>query len=206
MSLERKSRFVIAWNASASEAQAAPEGIRQTRARTAGGAGCVWISDGHRIYPKAIRQVYRDPLRTGRVGRPRLVPTSGVGLTQVVKHRKGRRVVKVEVCHRFGPAPACPHTVHQERFNGVLRDRPACLTRKTHAFAKRKRTWDTMVGLGIFESNWMRPHTALRQEQSGLPDGRRYLRRSPAMAIGLADHVWTWVEFLTRPVYQQQVG
>jgi hypothetical protein len=203
VSLERKSRFVIAWNASASEAQAAPEVIRQTRARTAEGAGCVWISDGHPIYPKSIRQVYRDPLRTGRVGRPRLVPTPGVGLSQVVKHRKGRRVVKVEVRHRFGPAPSCPHTVHQERFNGVLRDQLACLTRKTHAFAKRERTWEASVGLRIFENNWMRPHNALRQEQPGLPGGRRYLRRSPAMAIGLSDHVWTWTEFLTRSVYQQ---
>jgi hypothetical protein len=202
MSLDRESRFVVAWNASSSEARAAPEVIRQTRARTAEGAGCVWISDGHKIYPKSIRRVYRDPLRSGRVGRPRLVPTPEVGLTQVVKHRKGRRVVKVEIRHCFGPAPSCPHTVHLERLNGVLRDRLACLTRKTHAFAKRRRTWDASVGLGIFENNWMRPHDALRQEQPGLPNGRRFLQRSPAMAVGLTDHVWEWTEFLTRSVYQ----
>jgi len=202
VSLERKTRFVIAWKAAASEAQAAPEVIRQTRARTAGRAGCVWISDGHTIYPKTIRRVYRDPVRTGRVGRPRLVRTPGVGLTQVVKHRKGRRVVKVEVRHRFGPAPECPHTVHQERLNGVLRDRLACLTRKTHAFAKRSRTRDAAEGLALFEHNWMRPHPALRQERTGLPGGRRYVRRSPAMAIGLSDHVWSWTEFLTLSVYQ----
>lgn len=201
MSLERSSRFVIAWQAAPSEAQAAPEVIRQTRARTAGRAGCVWISDGHPIYAKTIRRVYRDPVRTGRRGRPRLVHTPDVGLTQVVKHRQGRRVVKVEVHHRFGPVPECPHTVHQERLNGALRDRLACLTRKTHAFAKRRRTWDAAVGLGLFEHNWMRPHQALRQERTSLPGGRRYIRRSPAMAIGLSDHVWSWTEFLTRPVH-----
>jgi len=202
VSLERDSRFAIAWNGSGSEAQAAPRVIEQTRARTRQQAGCVWISDGHAIYPKTIRRVYRNPLRTGRVGRPRLVPTPGVGLTQVVKHRKGRRVVKVEVRHRFGPTPQCPHTVHQERLNGVLRDRLACLTRKTHAFAKQPQTWDAAVTLCLFEHNWMRPHQALRQEQAGLSGGRRYLQRSPAMAIGLTDHVWSWTEFLRLSIYQ----
>lgn len=47
----------------------------------------------------------------------------------------------------YFPAPECPHTLRQERLNGVLRDRLACLTRKTHAFAKRPRTWDAAVGL-----------------------------------------------------------
>ena len=202
MSLERDSRFVVAWQAAASEAQAAPGVVRQTRARTAGQVGCVWISDGHPIYPKMIGRVYRDPVRTGRRGRPRLVRTPGVGLTQVVKHREGRRVVKVEVRHRFGPAPECPHTVHQERLNGALRDRLACLTRKTHAFAKQLKTWDAAVGLGLFEHNWMRPHPALRQKRTDLTDGRRYARRSPAMAIGLSDHVWSWTEFLNYSVYQ----
>lgn len=202
MSLERDSRFVIAWQAAASEAQAAPGVVRQTRARTAGQLGCVWISDGHPIYPKTIGSVYRDPVRTGRRGRPRLVRTPGVGLTQVVKHREGRRVVKVEVRHRFGPAPECPHTVHQERLNGALRDRLACLTRKTHAFAKQLKTWDAAVGFGLFEHNWMRPHPALRQKRTDLTDGRRYAQRSPAMAIGLSDHVWSWTEFLNYSVYQ----
>jgi hypothetical protein len=39
----------------------------------------------------------------------------------------------------------------------VLRDRLACLTRKTHAFAKRELTWDAAVALCLFEHNWMRP-------------------------------------------------
>ena len=30
--------------------------------------------------------------------------------------------------------------------------------------------------------------------------GRRYERRSPAMALGLTDHVWSWDEFLRLPV------
>lgn len=206
MSLERKSRFVLAWSFGACEAQAVPAVVRQTRERTVGRRGCRWISDGHPAYPKAIRRVYRDPVRTGRVGRPRLVRTPGVGLTQVVKERRGRRVVGVYVRHCFGPAPECPYTVRIERLNGVLRDRLGCVTRKTHAFAKDARTWDAAVGLCLFEHNWMRPHCALRQQEDGLPQGRRYMRRSPAMAIGLSGHVWSWTEFLTHRVDQPRRG
>jgi hypothetical protein len=35
-----------------------------------------------------------------------------------------------------------------------------------------------------------------------LPGGRRYRQRTPAMAIGLADHVWSWEEFLSFKCYQ----
>ena len=103
---------------------------------------------------------------------------------------------------------ACPYTVHVERLNGVLRDRLACLTRKTHAFAKTAGTWEAAVTLALFEHNWLRPHPALRQRrpEPSAPGARRYQHRSPAMAIGRANHIWTWEEFLTQPVYPYPKG
>jgi hypothetical protein len=76
-----------------------------------------------------------------------------------------------------------------------LRDRTGALTRKTHAFAKRDATWDALVTLQLFDHNFHRAHRALR-----LPfeDGvRRYQQRSPAMALGLTDHCWSFQELLT---------
>lgn len=199
MSLHRKSRFVVASSFRRSEEEAAPEVVEKTRQRTSGQAGIVWVSDGSGSYEKWVGRVYRDAVRTGRPGRPRLERTPGVGLTQVIKTREGRRVVEVRVRHCFGPEPDLAHTVHVERRNGVLRDRLNCLTRKTHAFAKREATWDAAVELSLFEGNWMRAHPALQVKEEGLPGGRHYRRRSPAMAIGLTDHVWSWTEFLTHP-------
>jgi hypothetical protein len=95
----------------------------------------------------------------------------------------------------LGEAVACPYC---ERLNGVLRDRLNALTRRTHAFAKR----DALVVGCLFEHNWIRPHRALRERVEGLPGGRRYRQRTPAMAIGLTDHVWSWEEFLTFRCYQ----
>jgi hypothetical protein len=83
-----------------------------------------------------------------------------------------------------------------------LRDRLNCLTRKTHAFAKATKTWDAAVILALLERDWLRPHPALREAVLNLPHGQRYRPRTPAMAMGLTDHVWTWQEFLTYRVYQ----
>lgn len=199
LSQDRPTRFIVAWGAGSSEDAVAPQVVAQTRARTAGGRGVPWVSDGRGGYRQAVRRVSRDPVHTGRRGRPPLRPTPGVGLVQAVKQRRGSRVVRVDVRVVAGEPLPCPYTVHVERLNGVLRDRLACLTRKTHAFAKDERTWDAAVGLAVFEHNWLRPHPALRQPHPDLPAPRRYHPRTPAMAIGLTDHRWTWEEFLSHP-------
>ena len=46
--------------------------------------------DGLASYVTAFARVFRDPVRTGRAGRPRLVATAGLLLGQVIKHRAGR--------------------------------------------------------------------------------------------------------------------
>ena len=204
--MDRATRFVVAWAFAGSEDAAAPCVVAQTRRRTAGHGGVPWISDGRAVYRQEVERVYRDAQRLGKRGRPRLVPTAGVGLTQAVKRRCGGKVVGVEVRCVLGSPMDCPYVVHGERLNGVLRDRLNCLTRKTHAFAKRVCLWDAAVVLCVFESNWLRSHRCLRERVDGLSDGCRYRRRGPAMAIGLTDHIWSWEEFLTYRHYHYQKG
>jgi IS1 family transposase len=176
--------------------------VQAPRVRTTGQAGITWISDGWTAYAETITDVYADPVPVASPERvwSILHPTPGLRLTQVVKSRRRRRLVRVAVQATIGTTVDQPDTVHIERFNGVMRDRLACLTRKTPAFAKDARTWDAAVGLAVFEHNWLRPHPALRVALAQPADGRRYLRRTPAMVLGLADHPWSFAEFLTRPV------
>ena len=206
MSVDRPSRFVVAWAFGPRTADLAARVVHTTRARTADGAGIPWISDGWEPYAETIAETYTDPVPAGIRDWCILKPTPGVRLTQSVKHRHGRRLVRVEIRATIGPAVAQPHAVHIERFNGVLRDRLACLTRKTHAFAKNPPTWDAAVTLAIFEHNWLHPQTALRRPFAVPVGGRRYQRRTPAMALGLTDHCWSFVEFLTYPVAHHQRG
>src|SRR3954447_26052521 len=51
--------------------------------------------DGLASYITAFLRVFRDPLRTGRVGRPRLERAPGLLIGQVVKHRAGHRLKEV---------------------------------------------------------------------------------------------------------------
>jgi IS1 family transposase len=194
--VDRQSRFVVAHASGRREEALATEAIRKTHARSRG-RPVGWCSDGWRAYPRAIRRAYRRPvMRTGRRGRPPLRVPEGLSLTQTIKHRDKRgRLLGVEVRATIGAAVERPALVHSERLNGVLRDRLACLTRKTHAFAKNTSTWDALFGLALFEHNWLRAHPALSRPSS-VP-GRCYERRTPAMAIGLTDHCWSWQEFLT---------
>jgi hypothetical protein len=176
--------------------------VRATRVRTAGHVGIAWISDGWAPYAETIADTYCDPIAVSSGGRVWAVlhRTPGVRLTQVVKHRRGRRLDHVEVRATLGAPVDQPHTVHVERFNGVLRDRLGCLARKTHAFAKDPALWDAAVALLLFEQNWLRPHPALRQPVPEPTGHRRYLRRTPAMLLGLADRPWSWLDFLTQPL------
>src|SRR5262249_29681142 len=51
--------------------------------------------DGLASYVTAFRRVFRDPVSTGRAGRPRLRAVPGLLLVQVIKHQERRRVVGV---------------------------------------------------------------------------------------------------------------
>jgi IS1 family transposase len=145
---DRQSRFVVAHASGRRQESLASEAIRKAHARSRG-QPVGWCSDGWRAYPKkAITQAYRQPVRTGRPGRPPLRVPEGVSLTQTIKHRDKRgRLLGVEVHATIGAAGEVeqPVPVHIERLNGVLRDRLACLTRKTHAFAKSTATWDALI-------------------------------------------------------------
>lgn len=109
--------------------------------------------------------------------------------------------LQVEVRAALGDPVPQPHPVHIERHNGVLRDRLAGLTRKTHDFAKCPTIWDAAVGLALFLRNWMATSGALRQPLPQPSGQRSYHDRPPAMVLGLTDHVWSLTEFLTHPVY-----
>ena len=177
--------------------------VAQARART-GGRPFAWCGEGWREYRPVPTRAYRRVVRDGRPGRPpRRVPDD-LALTQRIKHCDPHgRLLSIEVKATIGTLVAPPGTVRVERLNGVLRDRLNALTRKTHAFAKTANTWDALLGLAIFEHNWLRPHPALRRPIVGpaRSQDRRFERRTPAMALGLAERPWTWPEPLRMPVH-----
>ncbi len=188
-------RFVVACWFDASEDEMAAERVWQTRQRTCGQRGVPWASDGRKVYCREVARTDRGPQQERKRGRPRLVSTPGVGLTRVVQRRRKGRVVKVTIRHVTGVAVEFPAIVPIERLNGVWGDRLNCLTRKTHAFAKSSQTWDAAGTVYRFEHNGIRSHPALRELLLESSHGKRYWQRTPAMAMSLSDHQWSWENF-----------
>ena len=67
--------------------------------------------------------------------------------------------------------------------------------RKTYTFSKDWTVHEAMTYFTIYSYNFCWPVRTLRE-----PIGEgRWRKRTPAMAAGLADHVWSISEWITRP-------
>jgi len=166
----------------------------------------IFLTDCWKAYPKALIRVlgrlYR-PRRKGRVGRkpnPRLVAPDHLFYAQVVKIRdRAGRVVEVTSRVAFGGSRrffkqlrlrglgTAIQTAFMERFYGTLRGLVAALRRRTRCLSWSENRHRGRVWLIVSLYNFVIPHKSLRQ-------GR--VKRTPAMALGLADHVWSYPEYI----------
>ena len=163
--------------------------------------------DGLSRYLTAFLRVFRDPVYTGRRGRPRLVLAVGFQLGQVVKQSAKRRVVGVKQRVVEGTAAGIVavlaatgtghglHTAYSERFNATRRSALAPLVRRGRALAHKEETLTAgryLVGCA-YNFGWA--HDSLRVPAAA-GSGRKWQERTPAMAAGLTEHPWTLHELL----------
>jgi transposase-like protein len=109
-------------------------------------------TDGLGSYIRARRETLRDPVPTGKGGRPRLRPWRHVWLAQVVKRDERRRVVaterrmvegtpaRVETLRRRSPGDGVINTASSERLNATCRERLAPRARRCRALARHTLT------------------------------------------------------------------
>jgi hypothetical protein len=82
-----------------------------------------------------------------------------------------------------------------ERQHLTDRHHNARKSRKTYRFSKDWRMHEAMTYLTMYSYNFCWPVRTLRE-----PIGEgAYRKRTPAMAAGLTEHVWSLQEWLTRP-------
>jgi IS1 family transposase len=175
----------------------------------------LFLTDGWKAYPAALLQVvgivYR-PRRRGHVGRkpkPRLVAPKSLLYAQVVKVRNKTGHV-VEVRRRVvygGPRRFSKQlrlrqlgktiqTAFMERWYGTLRGLVAPLRRRTRCLSWSRSRHRGKVWLLVSLYNFVMPHKSLRQGRTS---------RTPAMAIGLTNHVWSYSEYIWLPVHTDPV-
>jgi IS1 family transposase len=175
----------------------------------------MFFTDGWRVYPAALLQVlgviYR-PRRRGKVGRkpkPRLVAPKHLFYAQVVKTRnRAGRVIGVCTQVVFGGPRrfltqmrlrnlgTTIHTAFMERWYGTVRGLIAPLRRRTRCLSRCPSRHKGRLWLVVDLYNFVMPHRSLRQGQQ---------HRTPAMALGLSDHVWTYRDYIWLPVHPDQL-
>ena len=182
-----------------------------------------FFSDGFSCYLAALVEVYHTLKtfpRTGKPGRPKQPikePHPDLVYGQVVKKKhKGRLqalVYRVRCgAKRFEKLGLSISTSLLERLNLTLRHALAPLVRKGGSFCKDRTQMRRRVVLFQAFYNFARPHMSLRVPLSDLEPPAsgliqpKWRHRTPGMAAGLTDHVWTFRELLTakfEPVHNQ---
>ena len=162
------------------------------------------ISDGWGGIDEAMVEVYGGvPEYCGR-GRPPTKKRAGSDwlYLQMVKQRDERgRVTGIKLRVRLGKkseviALLGKSTAYIERSNLTSRLFNGRQVRKTLAFSKDVEAYRAAAGWEDCYYNLVRPHKSLRLPAAdGSP--RKWLPRTPAMAAGLTDHIWTVKELLT---------
>jgi IS1 family transposase len=180
--------------------------------RRTGGRPMFITSDEYKPYIGAVLKAYGEeftpprPRGPGRPPKARLVAPEGLVYATVHKTRRNGRVVDVRPHLVFGtaeelvraletsPVSDRVNTAFIERENGTSRLFNARKARKTYQFSK---DWDIHEGVGWFEIGAYNFCWTVETLTLIASDGTR-TRRSPALAAGLTDHVWTleeWVKF-----------
>ena len=168
--------------------------------------------------------IWHQPQRKGDRGRypkPRLVPPPGLLYAQVVEVRQKGRAIDVRSKVVFGdsdtvearlaqsPVSNTINTSFVERDNLTQRQSNRRLTRRTNAFSKELTWFEKQLWLSMAYYHLVLPHHSLRQElpapepTRGTGSPRRWRPRTPAMAAGTTDHVWTTTELLSYRVPAQ---
>ena len=96
------------------------------------------------------------------------------------------------------PVSTALHTAFVARHHGTDRNRNGRKVRRTACFSKDWQAHNAVTYFTMYSYNFCWPVRTLRVRQTG----GWWHKRTPAMAAGLADHVWSLTEWLTFPVVQ----
>ena len=159
------------------------------------GQPILWAVDGFKAWTTAVLKVFRDPLHTGRRGRPRLVVWADLHIVQVVKQYRHRQVTGIQRRLRHGCLERAQtimlitqvgwgliNTAYVERFNATWRTWLPALTRRTRTPAREATHLEAALFWTGVVYNFCRIHATLAG--------------TPAMAADLTDHVWSIDELL----------
>jgi IS1 family transposase len=211
-------RLVVAVVPGSRSIENAEELVQEVHDRTGGRADVLLTSDELPAYETAIENVYgvpEEPKPSGGPGRPAVRPGREVPAelkyATVHKERQRGRVVAIFTAVVMGTWAAVAgalerssasrtiNTSFLERHHLTDRHHNARKSRKTYRFSKDWRMHEAMTYLTKYSYNFCWPVRTLRERT----DAGGWRKQTPAMAAGLANHVWSFKEWLTFPAIQR---
>ena len=167
--------------------------------------------DGLAAYVSTIKQVFVNPIFTGKPGRPRLRLWHHLCVVQVIKQRdpkqRGRvigvirRIVcgtakQVQTLIKQTQLTKTAHVNYIERLNGTFRARISVLVRRGRGLARQLQTIERAMYLMGCVYNFCTHHRSLRLVLYLPNNRRRWVERTPAMAANITEQVWTVEQLL----------
>lgn len=201
--IEPRTRLRVARGIGKTEPEAAIEVFQTLKRRGHPEALPPTVSDGCGGICEAMVEVYGKVPEYTEMGRPptRKQPEERWQYLQGIKQREKGRVVGIHLRVVYGEkaevlALLPHHTAYVERTHLTSRHFNSRLTRKTLVYSKALKMHRGAAAWEDIVYNLVRRHKILRLEVTKDPH-RRWSPRTPAMAAGLTDHVWTVQELLT---------
>ena len=165
-----------------------------------------FLSDGLSLYAGALLETFGHKItypRSGKRGRPKkpiVIPDENLKYAQVVKVRQGNHLM--QVLHRAVIGQNIdPHTISTsliERQNLTFRQENNRVSRKTIGFSKKIEWLSQQMTLYCTYFNFCRLHRGLTIDNGS---GVR-VKRSPALAAGIIDHVWSVHELFSKKIFK----
>ena len=218
--LEPNSRFILSHVQGKREAEMIRTLLEDTKQRIAPAYQhqIALFTDGLSSYASLFPEIFGIPYQPprqgirGRLPLPRYRIPRQLAHVQIIKHHSGRRLDSIEVRYTHGSKKRIdqalealgfniPNTSYIERRNGTARLMNSSQVRKTMAFSRDKEGkqwlgwWTTTV------YNWCRACRSLQLLLKRAVGRKLYQKRSPAMAIGLANSIFKVSEIIRTPVY-----
>lgn len=184
VAIDQDTRLIVTWLVGTRDERAAHEFTGDLGSRIASERVQI-TTDGHRPYIEAIEAEFGN-----RADYAMLIKEYGrdrAEATEVHQARKysPNKVTSQDVRIISGdPDPARISTSYVERHNLTMRMGMRRFTRLTNAFSKKVENHAAAVSLNMMWINFGRPHKSLADPYP----------RTPAMAAGIADHIWTCEE------------
>ena len=206
-------KLVLAVVPGARVAENAEEVVAEVKDRLGDQPPALMTSDEYPVYETVIESTFSEVVPRASTGpgrrplSPERRPAPGLRYATVHKEREKGRVVAVhrnvvlgsqQAVDRVLKASVCSRTINTsfvERQHATDRGQNARKSRRTYRFSKDWQVHESMTYFTLDRYNFCWPVRTLRVASE---DGR-WRKRTPAMAAGLADHVWSLKEWLSFP-------